>query len=230
MNNSDVDPLFRFDFEEDRGSFVTDPLDDLVDQDEENKIRSVIEGGGIFNGGNVSRPAPFFPGVGIFTNAFFADPNPMATIGNSATVLMSGTLSPSYTAENYSMYNSTAEMVTNPMKNLDNSTTAKACPGTLETLAPIVFTIINLVCFLIFCPVNLKIVKLYLGIMCRGQPFFGLFVAVQGLCILDLVVCLTEVVSLWVEMPIWACRAQIGISQTIHLGLSLIICAICIYR
>ena len=46
----------------------------------------------------------------------------------------------------------------------------------------------------------------------------------------DLVVCVGEVTQLWVEVPLWVCRAQIGTSHTIHLSLSLIICTVCIYR
>ena len=92
------------------------------------------------------------------------------------------------------------------------------------------FTAINSACFAVFSLVNIKTMKLYLDILRRGQPFFGLFLAVQGVCIMDLLVCLTEAISLWVEMPTWVCRAQIGASHAIQLSLSLIICSICIYR
>ena len=94
----------------------------------------------------------------------------------------------------------------------------------------VIFTVINVVCFVCFCPVNLKSMKLYLNILHHGHPFFGLLVALQGLCILDLLVCLSEAVTLWVEVPLWVCRCQIGTSHTIHLALSLAICSICAYR
>ena len=94
----------------------------------------------------------------------------------------------------------------------------------------IVFTVINSLCFLVFSPINVKTMKLYLDILYRGQPFFGLFLAVQGVCIVDLLVCLTETISLWVEMPALVCRVQIGASHVIQLSLSLIICSICVYR
>ena len=94
----------------------------------------------------------------------------------------------------------------------------------------VVFTVINVVCFVCFCPVNLKSMKLYLNILHDGQPFFGLLMAVQGLCILDLLVCFSEAMTLWVEVPLWVCRFQIGTSHTIHLALSLAIGSTCGYR
>ena len=94
----------------------------------------------------------------------------------------------------------------------------------------VLFTVINVVCFVCFCPVNLKSMKLYLNILQHGHPFFGLLMAFQGLCMLDLLVCFSEAVTLWVEVPLWVCRYQIGTSHTIHLALSLSICFICAYR
>ena len=102
--------------------------------------------------------------------------------------------------------------------------------ATSALLYPTIFTTINLACCLVFSPANVKTTCQYLSIMGQGQPFFGFFVAVQGICMVDLVVCLMETVALWVEVPVAACRVQLGASHSIHLSLSLTICAICIYR
>ena len=102
--------------------------------------------------------------------------------------------------------------------------------STVEIDITVAFTVINIACFACFCPVNLKSMKLYHNILHHGHPFFGLLMVVQGLCILDLLVCLSEAVTLWVEVPLWVCRCQIGTSHTIHLALSFAICSICAYR
>eukprot|EP00116_Pleurobrachia_bachei_P000590 sb/3460852/ len=154
--------------------------------------------------------APEFPGVpdGI---DFVPPPAPLAMPGEMIVATQS--------MGNSSLNNS---------YNLTTATTAAAVDIATDEIT-VIFTVINVLFFVCFCPVNLKGMKLYLNILRHGHPFFGLLMAVQGLCILDLLVCFSEAVTLWVEVPLWVCRCQIGTSHTIHLAMSLAICSTCAY-
>ena len=106
--------------------------------------------------------------------------------------------------------------------------------GDEEHAAPaallIILSVINLNCILVFLPINCRITSGFLQISTKNQPMFLFFVGVQFVCIADLVVCLIDVILLWIEVPDWVC-AILGISSiSIYCYLSFLIACICLYR
>ena len=84
------------------------------------------------------------------------------------------------TPENDTVEENETSDVENEVQNGSSTVINIILPDDIEDLKLlVVFTMVNATCFLVFCPANIKTMKLYFEIMRRGQPFFGLFIAIQ---------------------------------------------------
>ena len=91
-------------------------------------------------------------------------------------------------------------------------------------------SLVNILCIVIFIPVNVTILRRFRQISTRDQPMFIFFAAVQCVCIVDLFICTTETIVLWTTVPQWTCQALGTLNLSVYFFLSIVIASICIYR